>query len=203
LLVSAYFIRRWYKSYQLRVYGIGRGGTSIYLISLPLLLLFSYKETHNPPLTAKGFQTSVGKVRITPEIAERIQRGEDVSPAEIEAASKKMDELEKLGQLPPSTPQKKAPPPPQVWEDEKPFIDERTPREVSPRRVGGRTSARRTDSGMSEGSVLMTPGTTKRTTRSASRQIAAETKAREDAANEWLPEHITAGNTKKRRGRKA
>ncbi|KAH6907622.1 hypothetical protein BKA70DRAFT_1104684 [Coprinopsis sp. MPI-PUGE-AT-0042] len=146
LLVSAYFIRRWYKSYQLRVYGIGRG--------------------------AKGFQTNVGKVRITPEIAERIRRGEDVSPAEIEAASKRMDELEKAGQLP-STPQKKPQPPPQVWEDEKPFVDERTPREVSPVRRAGRTPARRQSS--SSG----------------------------DQANEWLPDHITASNTKKRRGRKA
>lgn len=45
-----------------------------------------------PP--AKGFQTNVQRVRVTPEIAARIRRGEDVSPAEIEAASRAADEKE-------------------------------------------------------------------------------------------------------------
>lgn len=44
--------------------------------------------------TAKGFQTNVQRVRVTPEIAARIRRGEDVSPAEIEAASRAADEKE-------------------------------------------------------------------------------------------------------------
>ena len=34
------------------------------------------------------------KVRVTPEIAARIRRGEDVSPAEVEAASRAADEQE-------------------------------------------------------------------------------------------------------------
>jgi len=42
-------------------------------------------------LSAPGFQTGVRRVRVTPEIAARIRRGEDVSPAEIEAASRKAD----------------------------------------------------------------------------------------------------------------
>lgn len=43
---------------------------------------------------APGFQTNVRRIRVTPEIAARIQRGEQVSPEEIEAASKKADEEE-------------------------------------------------------------------------------------------------------------
>ncbi|TFK29064.1 hypothetical protein FA15DRAFT_752865 [Coprinopsis marcescibilis] len=100
-LVSAYFIRKWYLSYRLKVHGIGRG--------------------------AKGFQTNVRKVRVTPEIAARIRRGEDVSAEEIAAASAKMDELEREGKL------TAAPKPrPVVFEDEKPFVDSRTPRPPSP-----------------------------------------------------------------------
>ncbi|KDR72542.1 hypothetical protein GALMADRAFT_213093 [Galerina marginata CBS 339.88] len=68
LLVSAYYIRKWYLARRLRLYGIGKG--------------------------APGFQTNVGRVRVTPEIAARIRRGEDVSPAEIEAASRAADEKE-------------------------------------------------------------------------------------------------------------
>ena len=41
--------------------------------------------------TAPGFQTSVKRIRVTPEIAARIRRGEEVSPEEIEAASRKAD----------------------------------------------------------------------------------------------------------------
>ncbi len=45
---------------------------------------------------APGFQTSVKRIRITPEIAARIRRGEEVSPEVIEAASRKADlEVEK------------------------------------------------------------------------------------------------------------
>lgn len=43
---------------------------------------------------AAGFQTNVKRVRVTPEIAARIRRGEDVSPAEIEAASRAADARE-------------------------------------------------------------------------------------------------------------
>ncbi|KAF8156976.1 hypothetical protein B0H34DRAFT_657673 [Crassisporium funariophilum] len=65
LLVSAYYVRKWYLARRLRLHGIGKG--------------------------APGFQTNVRRVRVTPEIAARIRRGEDVSPAEIAAASKKAD----------------------------------------------------------------------------------------------------------------
>ena len=45
-------------------------------------------------LLAPGFQTNVRRIRVTPEIAARIQRGEQVSAEEIEAASKKANEEE-------------------------------------------------------------------------------------------------------------
>ncbi|KAH6911791.1 hypothetical protein BKA70DRAFT_1268510 [Coprinopsis sp. MPI-PUGE-AT-0042] len=175
LLVSAYFIRRWYKSYQLRVYGIGRG--------------------------AKGFQTNVGKVRITPEIAEthpsrrrRLSsrnrsslqtngRARESRPTAFHTPKRNLNHLHKYGKT-------------------------RSLSWMSVRQgrcrlfVGrGRTPARRQSSSGGVSGIVGTPG--KRTTRSASRQMAAETKAREDQANEWLPDHITTGNTKKRRGRKA
>ena len=38
-------------------------------------------------VTAPGFQTSVAQIRVTPEIAARLRRGERVSPEEIAAAS--------------------------------------------------------------------------------------------------------------------
>ncbi|KAJ7212273.1 hypothetical protein GGX14DRAFT_361766 [Mycena pura] len=60
LLVSGYFGRKWYLARKLRVHGIGKG--------------------------APGFQTGVRKVRVPPEIMERIQRGEEVSAEEITAA---------------------------------------------------------------------------------------------------------------------
>ncbi|KAF9014361.1 hypothetical protein BDZ89DRAFT_1142397 [Hymenopellis radicata] len=60
LLISAYFARKWYLARRLRVHGIGKG--------------------------APGFQTGVRRVRVTPEIAARIQRGEEVSPEEIAAS---------------------------------------------------------------------------------------------------------------------
>ena len=43
---------------------------------------------------APGFQTNVRRIRVTPEIAARIRRGEQVGPEEIEAASKKADKEE-------------------------------------------------------------------------------------------------------------
>ncbi|KAF9265329.1 hypothetical protein L218DRAFT_860551, partial [Marasmius fiardii PR-910] len=58
---SAWFARKWYNAYQLKVHGIGKG--------------------------APGFQTNVRRIRVTPEIAARIKRGEEVSPEEIAAAS--------------------------------------------------------------------------------------------------------------------
>jgi hypothetical protein len=51
---------------------------------------------HTRSYPADGFQTNVRRVRVTPEIAARIRRGEDVSPAEIEAASRAADERERL-----------------------------------------------------------------------------------------------------------
>ncbi|KIM42291.1 hypothetical protein M413DRAFT_444719 [Hebeloma cylindrosporum] len=70
VLLSAYFVRKWYLARRLKLYGIGKG--------------------------APGFQTNVRQVRVTPEIAARIRKGEDVSPAEIEAASRAADEREAL-----------------------------------------------------------------------------------------------------------
>lgn len=60
--------------------------------------------------SAAGFQTGVRRVRVTPEIAARIRRGEEVSPDEIAAAAAKMEEMERTGKTP-------AP----IVEDEKPF----------------------------------------------------------------------------------
>lgn len=48
---------------------------------------------------APGFQTNVRRIRVTPEIAARIRRGEQVSPEEIEAASRKADEEEATSKL--------------------------------------------------------------------------------------------------------
>ncbi|KAJ4496354.1 hypothetical protein C8J55DRAFT_413152, partial [Lentinula edodes] len=63
ILLSAYFTRKWYLARRLRLHGIGKG--------------------------APGFQTNVRRIRVTPEIAARIRRGEEVSPDEIAAASAK------------------------------------------------------------------------------------------------------------------
>ncbi|KAJ3502087.1 hypothetical protein NLJ89_g9046 [Agrocybe chaxingu] len=68
VLLSAYYVRQWYLARRLRLHGIGKG--------------------------APGFQTGIRRVRVTPEIAARIRRGEDVSPEEIEAASRKADQEE-------------------------------------------------------------------------------------------------------------
>ncbi|KAJ3766893.1 hypothetical protein FB446DRAFT_653051 [Lentinula raphanica] len=65
VLLSAYFTRKWYLARKLRLHGIGRG--------------------------APGFQTNVRRIRVTPEIAARIRRGEEVNPEEIAAASAKAE----------------------------------------------------------------------------------------------------------------
>ncbi|PPQ66968.1 hypothetical protein CVT26_009999 [Gymnopilus dilepis] len=77
LLVSAYYVRKWYLARRLKLYGIGKG--------------------------APGFQTGVRRVRVTPEIAARIRRGEEVTPEEIEAASRAADEEEERQKLSPSS----------------------------------------------------------------------------------------------------
>ncbi|KAG5351627.1 hypothetical protein C0989_005550 [Termitomyces sp. Mn162] len=82
LIVSAYYARKWYNARQLRVHGIGKGGSCASLSQWLTLM----------PLTAPGFQTNVRKVRITPEIAARLQRGENVSPQEIARATAEADE---------------------------------------------------------------------------------------------------------------
>lgn len=68
IALSAFFARKWYLGYKLRKHGIGKG--------------------------APGFQTSVRKIRVTPEIAARIRRGEEVSPEEIAAAAARMEREE-------------------------------------------------------------------------------------------------------------
>ncbi|KAJ7707133.1 hypothetical protein B0H16DRAFT_1824437 [Mycena metata] len=69
LLVSGYFVRKWYLARRLRLHGIGKG--------------------------APGFQTNVRKVRIPPDLMRRIRAGEDVSPDEIAAASARMEREER------------------------------------------------------------------------------------------------------------
>ncbi|KAF5367784.1 hypothetical protein D9615_010495 [Tricholomella constricta] len=78
LLLSAYYVRKWYLARRLRLYGIGKGGARP---------LFNVPLTSTEPHTAPGFQTNVRRVRVTPEIAARIRRGEDVSPEEIAKAA--------------------------------------------------------------------------------------------------------------------
>ncbi|KAJ3896935.1 hypothetical protein GG344DRAFT_61078 [Lentinula edodes] len=81
IFLSAYFTRKWYLARRLRLHGIGKGGTCA-LISSVLVL---------NSLSAPGFQTNVRRIRVTPEIAARIRRGEEVSPDEIAAASAKAE----------------------------------------------------------------------------------------------------------------
>ncbi|GAW01038.1 hypothetical protein LENED_002608 [Lentinula edodes] len=52
IFLSAYFTRKWYLARRLRLHGIGKG--------------------------APGFQTNVRRIRVTPEIAARIRRGEEL-----------------------------------------------------------------------------------------------------------------------------
>ncbi|KAF7346144.1 hypothetical protein MSAN_01841200 [Mycena sanguinolenta] len=81
LLVSGYFVRKWYLARRLRVHGIGKG--------------------------APGFQTSVRKIRVPPELMARIRAGEDVSPDEIAAASARMEAEERGESVPEPTKSKK------------------------------------------------------------------------------------------------
>ncbi|KAF8636222.1 hypothetical protein AX17_003708 [Amanita inopinata Kibby_2008] len=67
LAISAYFIRKWYLARRLKVHGIGKG--------------------------APGFQTNVKRIRITPDIAARLRRGEEVSPEEIAGASARAEKM--------------------------------------------------------------------------------------------------------------
>ncbi|ESK95600.1 hypothetical protein Moror_12612 [Moniliophthora roreri MCA 2997] len=69
ILLSAWFARKWYLARRLKVHGIGKG--------------------------APGFQTNVRRIRVTPEIAARLRRGEEVSPEEIAAASALAEEQER------------------------------------------------------------------------------------------------------------
>jgi hypothetical protein len=85
-VVSAYYIRKWYLSYRLKVHGIGKGGmSSECLVFSPYYLLTK---------TAPGFQTNVRQLRVTPDIAARLRRGEDVTPEEIAAAARAADAAE-------------------------------------------------------------------------------------------------------------
>jgi len=70
-LIAAFYARRWYLLRKLRVHGIGKG--------------------------APGFQTNVRQIRVTPEIAARLRRGEHVSPEEIAQASSLAEQAEKRG----------------------------------------------------------------------------------------------------------
>ncbi|KIL61883.1 hypothetical protein M378DRAFT_13218 [Amanita muscaria Koide BX008] len=71
LAITGYIVRKWYLARRLRVHGIGKG--------------------------APGFQTNVKRIRVTPEIAARIKRGEEVSPEEIAAAAEKADKMHQEG----------------------------------------------------------------------------------------------------------
>ncbi|EKM75530.1 hypothetical protein AGABI1DRAFT_116360 [Agaricus bisporus var. burnettii JB137-S8] len=65
ILTAYYFGNKIYARYRLKKHGIGKG--------------------------APGFQTNVKKLQVTPEIAERLRRGEYVSSEEIEAAVARAD----------------------------------------------------------------------------------------------------------------
>ena len=78
-------MRKWYLARRLRIHGIGKGGAY-------LCTLVNRRFNANCPALAPGFQTNVRRIRVTPEIAARIQRGEEVSAEEIEAASNKANE---------------------------------------------------------------------------------------------------------------
>lgn len=80
-------MRKWYLARRLRIHGIGKGGEYLFeLLSFAMLIV---PNISCPTGTAPGFQTSVKKLRVTPEIAARIRRGEKVSPEEIDAAARK------------------------------------------------------------------------------------------------------------------
>ncbi|KAF7365366.1 hypothetical protein MVEN_00408800 [Mycena venus] len=81
LLLSGYFVRKWYLARRLRVHGIGKG--------------------------APGFQTGVRKLRVPPELIARIRAGEEVSPDEIAAAAARMEAEERGEVTAEPTPQSK------------------------------------------------------------------------------------------------
>ncbi|KAG5635564.1 hypothetical protein H0H81_010768, partial [Sphagnurus paluster] len=95
LIVSTYFVRKWYLARRLRLHGIGKGGALrgiLYWLNTRCLRPSSLRSLQLENTTAApGFQTSVRRVRITPEIAARIKRGEEVSPEEIARASAAAD----------------------------------------------------------------------------------------------------------------
>jgi len=71
IILSVYLARKWYLARRLRIHGIGKG--------------------------APGFQTNVRRIRVTPEIAARLRRGEEVSPEEIAEASARAEAEEQTG----------------------------------------------------------------------------------------------------------
>ncbi|KAG7444231.1 uncharacterized protein BT62DRAFT_934411 [Guyanagaster necrorhizus] len=85
VLASAYFARKWYLARKLKVHGIGKG--------------------------APGFQTGVRRVRVTPDIATRIQRGEEVSPEEIAESIARAEREAENGLSSTVTPSKMTSPP--------------------------------------------------------------------------------------------
>lgn len=58
---------------------------------------FNAEELVSSRYVAPGFQTNVRRIRVTPEIAARLRRGEEVSPDEIAAASAKAEADERNG----------------------------------------------------------------------------------------------------------
>lgn len=67
------------------------------VVRICVVIVSSFQfPTPNWPGLAPGFQTNVRRIRVTPEIAARIQRGDQVSAEEIEAASKKANEEEEV-----------------------------------------------------------------------------------------------------------
>ena len=64
-------------------------------------ILFSVCGSSYPHMEsiAPGFQTSVKKIRITPDIAARIRRGEEVSPEEIAEASARAEKVQESPSL--------------------------------------------------------------------------------------------------------
>lgn len=75
------------------MHGIGKGGSfnNLYLYHTSSCLI---RHTRIP---APGFQTNVRRLRVTPDIAARLRRGEEVSPEEIAASSVRAEEEERRG----------------------------------------------------------------------------------------------------------
>ncbi|KIY69319.1 hypothetical protein CYLTODRAFT_372904 [Cylindrobasidium torrendii FP15055 ss-10] len=92
VLVAGYFARKWYLAHKLRTTGIGKG--------------------------APGFQTNVRRVRVTADVAARIQRGEQVSPDEIAASIARAQREDESAANSTSTSAKSPPTPPPEPENE-------------------------------------------------------------------------------------